>query len=168
MIWTKASITPPPRNVPIYVQFEDDHFVELKMITEENTVYVTKVQWEILRLKFEQEGLDEDEIDDKKKDFRIIQFWSFIPVFPLDEINPYLARCSNAIAELTLAIEEIKKELSNLPRLQSIYIMIENLQTQIATLKPDSYHTWKTKRISESLVPLGNSGVVPPPSKESL
>jgi hypothetical protein len=166
MIWTKASRLKPPIGIPLYVRYKGED-LNIEIFSKEMLENLVTMQ------NYEQWKKD-NQTDDYHYEFmesKILEFWSFIPVLPPDEIIPHLAELNDQITRIEIRMREMVDELTNIPRINSIQRMIEGLQIQISNIHPDPYQKWHNedlaKRLEPAPVPLGNAKPPPPqPNKK--
>lgn len=156
MLWTKANNFKPPVDIPVYVIFYEETEVTCQIFSEEE---MSKIISTSEALSMQQDM----EMEDILKKYRIISYWSFIPLLPPDEVMPHLTTLNYELEYLKKQVEEIKKEINSIPIMTSFQRQLEALQIQIAKANPDPYHNWKVKRLEAALAPLGNSGITAPP-----
>lgn len=140
MIWTKASRLTPPCDIPVYVKYKNED-LHVTIFSEENLKELITAQ-----------NLDQWKEKNKENEFdfsqpRILDFWSFIPILPPEEIIPALTNITYEIENIKLNMTKITAEINSIPRITSIQRMIEALQCQIAAIHPDPYQKWKERMV---------------------
>lgn len=146
MIWTKASRLKPPIGIPVYVRYKGEDLC-VEIFNQERLENLVTTQ------NYEQWKKD-NQTDDYYYEFtepKILEFWSFIPVMPLEEIVPHLAKLNDQITRIEMRLKEMLEELTSIPRITSIQRMIENLQVQIANIRPDPYQKWHNDDLAKRL-----------------
>lgn len=161
MIWIKDQNLLPPLDIPIYLVTQHNQIIVKTFDVNSIGEILHQKRFESLKTEYLQgkgiadpnflEYVDAQEIFDHFdiKCELIYKFWSFIPLWPPDEIYPHLSELNAAIRLLKKDVCEIWDEVKSIPRITSIQKQIENVQYQLALLNPDPYQKWVDKKNEE-------------------
>lgn len=165
MILTDANKIKPPVDIYVYAFWNNSQSAEVfKFSEEELKKPLTKTDYELKKLNSEHKV----EVLEEEKEKRYLQYWSFIPLLPPDQVTKHLNYQTQAILDIYDQIKKIREELQSIPKIDSIMQMIHALQIQIGQVNPDPYHAFTLEKLKKGLsvanVPLG-SGPTPPPAQ---